>query len=127
MVMRFRFEGKSQKVILGEYPYHSLVKARQLREECRDKVANGINPSEEKKVAKDKAKQESNNTVKSFSKFWMTEHVEKVNRTPRNIKRVFDKDVIPAIGNMKLQDVETTHIHEITDSIKKEVLIQLLY
>ncbi|MCU7938765.1 MAG: tyrosine-type recombinase/integrase, partial [gamma proteobacterium symbiont of Bathyaustriella thionipta] len=118
-IMRFRFEGKSQKVILGEYPYFSLVKARQWREECRSKVARGINPAEEKKAEKDKAKQESKNTVKSFSEFWMTEHVEKVNRTPRNIRRVFDKDVIPAIGKMKLQDVEPGHIHEIIDSIKK--------
>jgi len=118
-IMRFRFEGKSQKVILGEYPYFSLVKARQWREECRAKVAKGINPAEEKKAEKDKAKQESKNTVKSFSEFWMTEHVEKVNRTPRNIRRVFDKDVIPAIGKMKLQDVEPSHIHEIIDSIKK--------
>ncbi len=118
-IMRFRFEGKSQKVILGEYPYYSLVKARQWREECREKVAKGINPAKEKKDSKDKAKQESKNTVKSFSEFWMKEHVEKVNRTPRNIRRVFDKDVIPAIGSMKLQDVEPSHIHAITDSIKK--------
>jgi len=118
-IMRFRFEGKSQKIILGEYPYYSLADARQWREECKMKIAKGINPSKEKKDAKDKAKKEALNTVEAFSEFWMTEHVEKVNSTPRNIRRVFDKDVIPAIGNMKLQDVEPGHIHVIIDSIKK--------
>ncbi len=118
-IMRFRFEGKAKKIVLGEYPYFSLADARQWREECKAKIAKGIDPAKERKIAKDKAKQEAMNTVQAFSEFWMTEHVEKVNNTPRNIRRVFDKDVIPAIGNMRLQDVEPTHIHAITDSIKK--------
>lgn len=118
-VMRYRVEGKAKKTVLGEYPYYSLADARQWREECRMKVAKGVSPAEEKKAAKAKAKQEAANTVEVFADFWMKEHIEKTNREPRNIRRVLNKDVIPAIGSMKLQDVEPTHIHAITDSIKR--------
>ena len=118
-VMRYRVEGKAKKTTLGEYPYYSLADARQWREECRLKVAKGVSPAEEKKEAKAKAKQEAANTVEVFADFWMKEHVEKTNREPRNIRRVLNKDVIPAIGSMKLQDVEPAHIHAITDAIKR--------
>ena len=72
-----------------------------------------------KKAGKAKAKQEAANTVDVFANFWMKAYVEKTNRELRNIRRVLNKDVMPAIGSMKLQDVEPAHIHAMTDAIKR--------
>ncbi len=118
-VMRYRIQGKSKKLVLGEYPYYSLADARKWREECKMKLVHDTDPAEERKAEKDKLKKESANTVEAFAQFWLTDHVEKVNQNPRNIRRVIEKDVIPAIGNMNIKDVEPVHIHAITDSIKK--------
>lgn len=42
---RFRFEGKHQTLALGTYPSVSLARARKLRDEARQLLAQGINPA----------------------------------------------------------------------------------
>ena len=56
--------------------------------------------------------------VEAFARRWYAEIVEPANSTPRNIKRVLDKDVIPAIGGKQIADVTVTDILAITDKIK---------
>ena len=41
---RFRFDGKATMMSLGEYPAVSLAQARQLRDEARALLVDGINP-----------------------------------------------------------------------------------
>ena len=40
---RYRFDNKSQKIMLGEYPAFSLAEARLRRKKCRSMVASGVN------------------------------------------------------------------------------------
>lgn len=53
--LKYRFGGKEGKLGLGRYPDVSLKEARRRRDEARQKLANGIDPSEEKKAAKAEA------------------------------------------------------------------------
>lgn len=49
---RYRFNDKAKMLALGTYPALSLLKARQKRDEAREQLANGIDPGEQKKAAK---------------------------------------------------------------------------
>ncbi|ELO83276.1 TPA: site-specific integrase [Salmonella enterica subsp. enterica serovar Enteritidis] len=53
---RYRFDNKSQKITLGEYPAFSLAEARLWREKCRSMVVHGINPAQKKQEVKLKQK-----------------------------------------------------------------------
>lgn len=56
-------------------------------------------------TAKAKVKEEATletTTVEAFARRWYVEIVEPANSSPRNIKRVLEKDVIPAIGVNRL-------------------------
>ncbi|MCA1805693.1 MAG: tyrosine-type recombinase/integrase [Xanthomonadaceae bacterium] len=114
--LRYRFNGRQEKVSLGEYPSYSLAEARRWREECRSKVAKGESPMREKKKAKTDGKAQQ--TVEAFSGIWISEVVEKNVREPRNIRRMLNKDILPAIGNMRLAEVTVTDVMAITDRIK---------
>ena len=48
----YRYLGKRFTLTLGAYPDVSLVKTRDARERARKLLANGINPSEERKAVK---------------------------------------------------------------------------
>jgi len=50
--LKYRIGGKEGKLGLGRYPDVSLKEARRRRDEARQKLANGIDPSEEKKATK---------------------------------------------------------------------------
>ena len=114
---RYRFDNKSQKITLGEYPAFSLAEARLWREKCRSMVAHGINPAQKKQ--EEKLKQKDPTTVKTFAKRWLTDIVEKSNRDPRNITRVIEKDIIPIIGKLELEELTTAHIQVVLDRIKQ--------
>lgn len=46
----YRFDDKEKMLSLGTYPYVSLKKARERRDDARKLVADGINPSEARKA-----------------------------------------------------------------------------
>lgn len=50
--LRYRFGGKEKMLALGKYPEVSLADARARRDEARKLLANGVDPSENKKAVK---------------------------------------------------------------------------
>ena len=111
-------ESKKEKVTLGEFPAYTLLRARQWREECRAKVAHGDSPARAKQTNKAAATAAANDTVRAFAERWFVDIVEKTTRQPRNIRRVLDKDVLPAIGEQPIAAVRMEDVLAITDAIK---------
>ncbi len=50
--MKYRISGKENRLALGVYPAVTLMQARKARDAAKDQLAQGLNPSEEKKRAK---------------------------------------------------------------------------
>ncbi|ATE61944.1 tyrosine-type recombinase/integrase [Thauera sinica] len=142
--LRYRLAGKQEKVTLGDYPTYSLGEARTWRDDCKALAGRGLSPMALKRgdpvpddaapavkemaqafvrnwcmKAVERAKvKEAADTVEAFARRWYAEIVEPANSNPRNVKRVLDKDVIPAIGAKQVADVTVTDILAITDKIK---------
>ncbi|MDP0919726.1 Arm DNA-binding domain-containing protein, partial [Klebsiella pneumoniae] len=55
---RYRFNGSAKMLALGTYPAVTLLKARQMRDESRQMLIDGIDPGEQKKAAKQAQKVE---------------------------------------------------------------------
>ena len=72
--LRYRLDGRQEKVTLGEYPAYPLAAARKWREECREMIGRQESPMRAKREAKEQAK--GLDTVEVFSKRWLTEVVE---------------------------------------------------
>ncbi len=139
---------KQEKVSLGDYPAYSLAEARAWREACKVLAKRGLSPMALKRgdpipddaapevkdvaqaflknwcwraVEKAKAKESealAGDTVEAFARHWFTEIAEPANSNPRTIKRVIEKDVIPAIGAKQISDVTVSDVLAITDKIK---------
>ncbi|UJR63673.1 tyrosine-type recombinase/integrase [Dickeya zeae] len=114
--LRYRFQGKQEKATLGEYPAFSLAEARLWREKCRSMIAHGVSPAQ--KMQEEKAKQKEPTTVEAFAKRWLTDIIEKTTRQPRNVVRVINKDIIPVIGRIQLEELTTAHVQAVIDRIK---------
>ena len=146
--LRYWRKGKQERIGLGDYPTYSLSEARTWRDDCKALAGRGLSPMALKRgdpipgdvapavkelaqafirnwcmkaVERVKAKEAESkaaDTVEAFARRWYAEIVEPANSSPRNIKRVLDKDVIPAIGSKQVADVTVTDILAITDKIK---------
>lgn len=114
--MRYRLKGKQEKVTFGEYPAITLLEARQRREEARSMVLHGESPMKVKQETK--SLEQNPDTVAAFADRWFTEIVAKTNENPRNVRRVLEKDVLPAIGRKRLSEVTVSDVLAITDKIK---------
>jgi integrase len=146
--LRYRLAGKQEKITLGDYPAYSLAEARTWRDDGKALIGRGLSPmalrrgdaipedaapavkelaqafirewclkTREKAKIKEKTAREAD-TVEAFARRWYAEIAEPNNSNPRNIKRVLEKDVIPAIGAKQIADVTVTDVLAITDRIK---------
>ncbi|WP_337230435.1 Arm DNA-binding domain-containing protein, partial [Proteus terrae] len=70
--MKYRFAGKEKKLSIGVYPDISLADARIRRDEARKLLAEGYDPSEQKKLEKLAKKITVENTFKSIAIEWHT-------------------------------------------------------
>lgn len=111
-------EGKKEKITLGEYPAYSLVEARRWRDECRVKIVRGQSPARAKQAEKTAAAEAEKDTVRAFAEAWFADVVNRTNSEPRNIRRILNKDVLPAIGDLPVVEVRVEDVLKITDAIK---------
>ncbi len=68
--LKYRINGKEKRISLGVYPHISLQEARKQRELLKEQIAKGIDPSKERKEAKQIAKDidlKSQRTLKAVS------------------------------------------------------------
>ena len=114
---RFKWDGKLKDFTCGTWPNKSLSDIRTARDRARQKVADGINPSDEKKAARINAqadieatiaeaqcKATESLTVCDLFKEWIEDGVARQDGNAE-LKRTFSKNVLPAIGNKALRDL----------------------
>lgn len=122
---RYRFDNKSQKITLGEYPAFSLAEARLWREKCRSMVAHGINPAQKKQ--EEKLKQKDPTTVKTFAKRWLTDIVEKVTAIRATSLALSRRTSFPSSGSWNSKNSQLPTFRSCSTASSNEVPITSRY
>lgn len=115
---RYRFNGKAKMLALGVYPAVTLQKARHLRDAARQLLADGKDPSAERK-AEQEAQQSEGLTFEALAREW---HAY---RAPRWAKSTADKtaaylesDLLPALGNRPVKAITRPELVELIRRIE---------
>lgn len=103
---KYRFNGKEKRLSLGVYPDVPLKDARNRRDDARKLLANGIDPSEQRKAAKTASADRAANSFEaiarewfaSFSKVWAKSHSDKI------IRRL-ERNVFPWLGGRPVAEI----------------------
>lgn len=105
--LQYRFDGKQKTLALGVYPEISLSEARQRRDEAKRKVANGIDPSEQKKVDKQVRKVAIENNFKAIVLEW---HEYKrpgwSKGYAEDLMEAFENDIFPDLGKRPIAEIK---------------------
>lgn len=126
---RYRFNNKTREIRLGVYPHTALKEIRDNRKAAFDLLSQGKDPALEKQLNKEREQQkqileqaqiqadENRITVNTLFERW--EKLDLVNRKDggKEIRRMFEKDVLPLIGNMAVEDVRKAHIINVIDTL----------
>jgi len=101
--MDYRFSGKAKTLALGTYPEVSLLKARQRRDKARELLADGVDPSAEKKATKQAGIAAAANTFEVVAREWLDKTKnDRMASTHGKVTTWLEKDVFPFIGKMPI-------------------------
>lgn len=104
--MKYRFEGREKRLSLGAYPAVGLREARDKREEARKQLAQGIDPSAQKKALK-AAKAELNaNGFEAVAREWFDKF--KTTRTEGHTSKIIarlERDIFPWLGAQPIASI----------------------
>lgn len=121
---RFSWGGKRELMSFGGYPAISLKEARELRDEARALLAKGVNPHSDRKRRRHKIMLAGDYTFQAVYDKWLAHRslsLENEGRqsTPKQIERVFKKDVFPLLRHLSIYDVTRAHLLDIIGRVEK--------
>ena len=112
-IYRYKINGVTDKLTLGHYPTMSLANAKKRFAELSGLRREGYNP----KDVIEEHKQKENNTVEKLIQAWYSGYAEKFRKKPHQIKQQITADIIPLLGNIPLDKIQTIDIAKALDTI----------
>ena len=104
--LKYRMNGKEKRLALGVYPAVSLKDARFKADDARKKIADGLDPSLEKRADKEKNKALAQNTFKAVALEWYDNNLDVWSAGYANkIIRCLEKHIFPDLGNKPISEI----------------------
>ena len=109
--LKFRFEGKEKRLSLGVYPDVPLKDARDRRDTARKLLADGIDPSENRKAQKLARADSAANSFEVVAREWLSKYsaIWAANHGDRIIRR-FESDIFPWIGGRPIAEITAPEV-----------------
>ncbi len=102
----YRYASKRKTLALGVYPEVSLKEAREKHQEARDKLRQGIDPGEVRKVEKLTRHLAAAESFEAVAREWFNQVMpEKSTSYRERTARILDKDLYPYLGNRPISSV----------------------
>lgn len=116
--LAYRFDDKQKVLALGRYPDVSLPKARKAAVDARALIADGHDPSIERKRAKIRAKTAAmDSTFKVVAEAWFkARKVKWVKSNSDRLRSRLNDDLLPVLGDRKIAAIEPV---EVLDCIRR--------
>lgn len=118
----YTFDGKRTKMMIGSYPTVTATLARDEARRHRELLAKGIDPKQQKasdqiarqaKIKADKLALEATSnrmTVNQLFTQWEKLSLKDRKDGGKEVRRMFEKDILPTIGEIAVEDVKKAHI-----------------
>ncbi|MBB2496831.1 tyrosine-type recombinase/integrase [Aquipseudomonas ullengensis] len=116
--LKYRVAGKEKKLALGAYPIIGLQQARQRREEARQLVANGQDPSAARRAAKH-AQKATELTFETLAREWYAYNAPRWKKTTAYKANLYLKnDIFPGIGSWPATTVNRPALVELVRKVE---------
>lgn len=114
---------KQKRLSFGTYPEISLKEARSRRDEARELVARGINPRKHRNQGRRRALMvEEHSFLKVFEQWFEHRKLslkEGRQSTLSQIQRIFNRDILPALGQQSIFDIKRPDLLDVLEKIER--------
>ena len=109
--LKYFFNNKEKNMSLGTYPAISLKQARKIKDDARQLIAQGIDPSENKKAIKATKLGAAANSFEVIALEWIASHMaNKASSHADKVKRRFETYIFPWLGNKAISDITAPEV-----------------
>lgn len=128
-VFRYKWETRTIDLPCGTWPRHTLPSIRKVRDAAKTKLEAKVDPATanrvaalEKKVQQTQAivhleEKLTRSTTAGLFKYWCEVDLARRKDGGKEVIRGFNKDVLPAIGQLRAEDVTKADVMRIIDAI----------
>ncbi len=117
--LKYRFVGKEKLLALGVYPEVGLSEARKRREQAREHLAHGIDPSIERKAQRAASVERAANSFEYIAREWYAKHLPTWAASHgEKIIRRFERDVFPWIGGQAIAEIKPVELLSVVRRIE---------
>lgn len=109
--LQYRFGGKQKMLALGVYPDISLAEAREKRDAARKLIANGFDPGEKRKEAKEEQQKEFN-TFEKVARDWHATNKKWSEGHSHRVLKSLEDNIFVAIGKRNIAELKTRDLLE---------------
>lgn len=118
--LKFRFAGKEKLLSLGVYPQVCLKDARTRRDAARKLLADGVDPSVERRVQKAALVERAANSFEVVAREWYAKHSAGWAASHgEKVLRRLERDVFPWIGARPIADVKAPELLSVVRRIEQ--------
>ena len=122
----YRSGGKQKVLALGHYPDVSLLDARRGRDDARRLLDQGTDPSQARKLERLKASTSARNTFQAVAEEWFALNESRWVKTySSRLRSRLDDDLLPALGNRPIAQIEPLEVLEAVRKIEKRDAIEM--
>lgn len=111
----YRFNGKRKTLALGVYPDVGLSRAREKRDEARNKIADGIDPNDLKKAIKTQKSERAANSLEAVAREWYAKNLPTWAPTHASkIIRRLEMYVFPWLGGRPVDEITAPELLKVS-------------
>ena len=115
----YRFGGKQKTLAIGVYPDTSLAGARLSHQSAREKLNNGIDPSEIRKVEKITKNLTASDLFDCVAREWFNQKIlDKSASHQARTLRILEKDLFPVIGSRPTSNITALELTAVLHKIQ---------
>jgi integrase len=123
--LKYRIDGKEKTLALGVYSETSLKQARDKRDEARQQLADGIDPSENRKAVKLARADSVGNSFEIIAREWFERNMsEKSDSHRKRTLSGLERDVFPYVGSKPILNIKAPDLLTLLRKIEERNAIE---
>jgi len=118
--LKYRWAGREKRLSLGTYPEVTLLEARRRRDDAKRMLADGADPSAERRSQKMAANAAAGNTFEAVARAWHASW--KRTRTEKHAAQVLRRlelDVFPRLGSLPITAIKAPDLVATAKAVEK--------
>ncbi|WP_353741358.1 integrase arm-type DNA-binding domain-containing protein [Pseudomonas fluorescens] len=115
--LKFSLNGEEGSFSIGAYPDISIAKARELAQEARTAVAEGIHPLKMKAAKREEQRTKEANTFKKVAEQWLEHNSHLAPKTLSGHQGVLKNHLLPVVGNVPVTEIAVHHVRTILERL----------